>query len=140
MQKIEETFKEQITKSAERADKSFAALLDELQKTIDSHMKENEAVFAQKTDELVAKTQSLLDTFTTEIQAKVRGQVEAEMEAAKKEISEYRLRRMAIVDEHIIDILEQVTSKVLSKKLSVADQSDLVYKSLEEAKTEHAFG
>ena len=140
MQKIEDTFREQINQSAQRADASFATLVTELQKTLEAHMKANEATFAQKTDVIVEKTQELVGKFTAEIQEKIRGQVEAEIAAARKEIAEYRTRRMAIIDERIIDIIEQVMQVVLAKKMSVADQSDLVYKSLDEAKEEHAFG
>lgn len=139
LQNIEAAFREQIGQSAGKADESFVMLTSELEKAIEAHMKENEKVFAEKTDTMVTKTQSLLDSFTSEIQNKVREQVEAEMEAAKKEIAEYKTRRMAVIDERIIDIIEAVMKMVLGKKLTVADQSDLVYTSLEEAKKEHAF-
>ena len=137
---VEESFKGQMQQNIERAEKSFSTLLVEYQKSIDSHMQANEANFNQKTDSMLEKTQALLDKFTAEIQQKIQGQVEAEIEAARKEIAEYRSRRMAIVDDRIIDIIESVMQVVLAKKMSVADQSDLVYKSLDEAKAEHAFG
>ena len=43
-----------------------------------------------------------------------------------------------IVDENIIEILEKTLRIALGKKMSLADQSALIYKALEEAKKEHA--
>lgn len=140
MQTLETSFKDHVTQSATNAEKSFTSLVDGLEKSFAESMKGNEQIFAEKTDAMVAKTQTLLDTFTGELRDKIRAQVEAEMAAAKKEIAEYKERRLAVIDERIIDIIEEVMRMVLGKKLTVADQSDLVYTSLEEAKKEHAFG
>ena len=61
------------------------------------------------------------------------------MQKARQEIVEYRLHRQKVLDEKIVDILTEVLQKTIDKKLSLADQSDFIYKALEEAKNSHAF-
>ena len=61
------------------------------------------------------------------------------MQKARGEIDEYRIHRQKVMDEKIVDILEEVLALSIDKKLSLADQSDFIYKALEEAKKNHAF-
>jgi hypothetical protein len=73
------------------------------------------------------------------LEAKVKGDVERELAKAAEEIEQYKANRMRVVDERIVDILEEVLRVALDKKMSLADQSELIYKALEDAKKEHSF-
>jgi len=60
------------------------------------------------------------------------------MQKANGEIEEYKIHRRKVLDEKIVDILEEVLRLTIDKKLSLSDQSDFIYKALEEAKKNHA--
>ena len=77
--------------------------------------------------------------FTADLESKVKSDVNKELSKVSEEIEVYKQNRMRIIDERVVDILEQVVRVALDKKLSLADQSDLIYKALDEAKHEHAF-
>lgn len=57
-------------------------------------------------------------------------------EATMKSLEEYKTGRMKALDENITAVVEATVEKVLGKKLSLTDQTDLVYEALEKAKQE----
>lgn len=69
----------------------------------------------------------------------LRDSVEGEFTRISNELSQYRAARMNLVDERILSLIEETTEIVLQKKLSMQDQADLVYRSLEDAKERGIF-
>jgi len=69
----------------------------------------------------------------------LRDSVEGEFTRISNELSQYRAARMNLVDERILSLIEETTEIVLQKKLSMQDQADLVYRSLEDAKERGVF-
>jgi len=69
----------------------------------------------------------------------LRMNIEKEFAAITSELSEYREARMRAVNERLLLLLEETAQIALQKKLSLQDQADLVYRSLEEAKRRGVF-
>jgi hypothetical protein len=65
--------------------------------------------------------------------------IEKEFATIKEELSKYREARMHLIDEKILILIEETAQIALQKRLSMQDQSDLVYRSLEEAKQRGIF-
>jgi hypothetical protein len=65
--------------------------------------------------------------------------VEHEFATIKNELERYRDARMHMVDEKIMVLVEETAQIALQKKLSLQEHSDLVYRSLEEAKQRGVF-
>jgi hypothetical protein len=69
----------------------------------------------------------------------LREKMEHEFASISEELSTYREARMRLVDERILTLIEETAQIALQKQLSMQDQADLVYRSLEEAKQRGIF-
>jgi competence protein ComGC len=65
--------------------------------------------------------------------------LEKEFKSISSELGQYREARMRLVNERILVLIEETAQIALQKKLSLQDQADLVYRSLEEAKKRGVF-
>ena len=68
-----------------------------------------------------------------------KGNLEQEFKSISKELGQYREARMRLINERILLLIEETAQIALQKKLSLDDQADLVYRSLEEAKQRGVF-
>ncbi len=119
---------------------SQGKLMDErwkenFQKTLD----QNQTQIMSETQELFEKFEENLSNYLTQTQTQSTRAIELELKAARSLIDNYKSSQLRVVDENIIAILEKTLSIILSKKLTLADQMDLVYKALEKAKAEKFF-
>lgn len=137
---IEKSLQDQLDRSAKHADEAYEDFIASAEQSINNHITQNQKMLEDKAQAMIERTESLLTSFTADLESKVKGDVEKELAAASAEVEEYKKNRMRIVDERIVDILEAVLRVTLEKKMSLADQSELIYKALEDAKREHAFG
>jgi uncharacterized protein YpiB (UPF0302 family) len=69
----------------------------------------------------------------------LRVNIEQEFATLSHELGKYREARMRLVNERILVLIEETAQIALQKKLSLQDQADLVYRSLEEAKRRGVF-
>lgn len=92
-----------------------------------------------QTNELFEKFEENLSNYLTQTQTQSTKAIELELQAARSLIESYKSSQLRVVDENIVAILERTLSIILSKKLSLADQMDLVVKGLERAKAEKFF-
>lgn len=136
---IEKILQSELTKSAEHAEEAYGSFIKSAEGTIHEHIDKNQKMLEEKSQSMIERTESLLTQFTADLETKVKDDVNQELAKVTKEIDEYKHNRMRIIDERIVDILEEVLRVALDKKLTLVDQSDLIYKALEEAKREHAF-
>ena len=65
--------------------------------------------------------------------------LEKEFKSISKELGQYREARMRLINERILVLIEETAQIALQKKLSLEDQAELVYRSLEEAKQRGVF-
>ena len=136
---IEKAMQEQLEHNAGHAEAVYGEFIRSAETAISDHINKNQKMLEEKANAMIERTESLLTRFTGDLEAKIKGDVERELAKAAEEISEYKASRIRVVDERIVDILEEVLRVALDKKMSLADQSELIYKSLEDAKREHSF-
>lgn len=74
--------------------------------------------------------------FLTQTEQKSLASIDLELRAARQLVSTYKEQQLRFIDENIIAILERTLGLVLTKKLTLQDQVDLVYEALEKAKIE----
>ncbi len=139
MAAVEAAFKEQFDMSSKNAESAYTHFISTVEQTMREQIERNHKLLEEKTNAMQQESQKLLTDFTSDVEQKVKAELESHMAATKKEVEEYRMRRLRAIDEHIIDMLEEIIRIALEKKLSLADQSDLIYKALEAAKRERAF-
>ena len=106
---------------------------------METKMQENQGIISSQTNQLFEKFEANLSTYLTQTQQQSIKAIELELQAARSLIENYKASQLKIVDENIVAILEKTLSIILAKKLTLADQMDLVYQALEKAKAEKFF-
>lgn len=87
-------------------------------------------------NELFARLEERLSNFLIETEQKTTSSIELELKSTRQLIETYKNQQLKLIDENILAIMEQTLNIVLGKKLSLKDQLDLVYESLERAKVD----
>lgn len=124
---------------SEDASRAYEAYLKNLQNRLEEDLLAKQKLMEEKVNQMFAHTQALLNNFVDNLQKQTEIQVDKEIGRARAIINEYRQKRLEIVDENIVGILERTMNITLGKKLSLSDQTQLVYEALEEAKKENIF-
>src|SRR3989344_500911 len=96
----------------------------------------NQAVFHDKVTAMINNSQSALANFIVEINSKIKKQIDDELSNVKAEIEKYKQRRIDVINQNIVDILEKTLEETLGKKLSLDEHSEIILQALEQAKTE----
>ncbi|MBI2597078.1 hypothetical protein HYW41_02890 [Candidatus Daviesbacteria bacterium] len=142
-QKLLNEFKLKLEDLIETDQKSIASAQDQLFKFMDSIQKrsvEFEEASKQATEKRINETFERLETklsdFLIQTGQKTTASIELELKAVRQLIETYKNQQLKLIDENIIAMMEQTLNLVLAKKLSLKDQLDLVYESLEKAKKE----
>lgn len=142
-QKLVSEFKVQLSKLIKTSEKSLANAQDQLIKYMESLQKRSaEFEQASKTatenriNQVFEHLETRLSDFLIQSEQKTTSSIELELKAARQLIETYRLQQLKLIDENIVAMMEQTLNLVLGKKLSLKDQLDLVYESLEKAKVE----
>lgn len=123
-----------LTTGTEEAEKTYRKYLEDLEQHLSADLTRKQTLLDTKIDGFFNETQVLLTNFVTELQKQTQVAVDKEIGNARKIIEEYRHQRLEIVDENIVGILEKTLNITLGKKLTMAEQTELVYEALEEAK------
>ena len=97
----------------------------ELRAAADKHLQDTKLALA----EVVKKTEKRVDEGLTQ-----------ELEKTLAEIKAYKEKRFQKIDKEIATIVEKTIYRTLGRGLSQKDQTELIYKSLAEAKEEGFFG
>lgn len=129
---IETSFKSEVGK----AQKTFASYLEELKQKSDKAQMDTESLMQQRINQLFDKFEANLAEFLTQTETKATSSIELELKAARNLVDTYKQQQLKLIDENIIAMLEKTLSLVLTKKLTLRDQVDLVYEALEKAKVE----
>lgn len=116
--------------------KNFAAFLEQLKQESQKAQATNWEGAQQRVNALFESFETKLADFLLQTEQKMMLSVDLELKSARSLIDTYKVQQMNIIDENIVAMLEKTLSLVLAKNLSLKDQMDLVYDSLERAKTE----
>lgn len=130
--KMENNFSAQVTES----EKQFIQYLADLRVRSDQAQALMTQTSEQKTGELFDKFEQNLSSFLMETQQHSTSAIELELKAARQLIDTYKAQQLALIDESIVAMLEKTLSLVLTQKLSLKDNMDLIYEALEKAKAE----
>lgn len=134
--KMEAKYEAQLALMAVKAENEFTKLLKDLEVRAEQSQLLLENAVKQKTEEIMARFEKNLATFLSSSEYQGITAINTEITQVRKALEEYKKAQMLSVDENIRVIVEETIAKILGKKLSLEDQMDLIYKSLEEAKKE----
>ncbi len=142
-QKIISEYKTKLQNLINSSDKSIASSQDQLVKFIADLQtrsaileKTSKDMTEKKITELFEHLETRLSDFLIQTESKTTSSIELELQASREMIETYKTRQLKMIDENILAMMEQTLNIVLGKKLSLKDQLDLVYESLEKAKLE----
>lgn len=114
----------------------FAKFLEDLKQQSQKSQAANWEGAQSRVAELFENFETKLADFLLQTEQKMMLSVDLELKSARQLIDTYKVQQMNIIDENIVAMLEKTLSLVLAKNLNLKDQMDLVYESLEKAKTE----
>lgn len=152
--KIEAIMKQEVQKSIdefnqflgnlktglEKSNKEYINYLSYLKTDADSQKNQNQDTLRAQIEAIFVKFEENLSQFLVESQQRSVQTLELELKSTRQLIETYKEQQLKLVDENIIAMLERTLSLVLTKKLSLQDQIDLVYEALEKAKAEKFIG
>lgn len=116
--------------------KEFSIFLQTLREDSQKSQAANWEGAKTRVNELFENFETKLADFLLQTEQKMMLSVDLELKSARQLIDTYKVQQMNIIDENIVAMLEKTLSLVLAKNLNLRDQVDLVYESLERAKTE----
>ena len=116
--------------------KDFGLFLEGLRTDSQKSQAANWEGAKMRVNELFENFETKLADFLLQTEQKMMLSVDLELKSARQLIDTYKVQQMNIIDENIVAMLEKTLSLVLGKNLNLRDQIDLVYESLERAKTE----
>lgn len=125
-----------LDNKTEASVKEFASFLETLKQQSQQNQVANWEGAKTRVNELFDSFETKLADFLLQTEQKMMLSVDLELKSARQLIDTYKVQQMNIIDENIVSMLEKTLSLVLAKNLSLKDQMDLVYESLERAKTE----
>lgn len=136
VKELEGEYESKISTELSQAEAAFVKYLESLRakgyqlQAISQQAIDNEArqMFQRLEEKLTSSLQ------TTQAQSAVA--IENELKNMRQMINNYKLQQLALIDENIVAMLEKTISLVLSKRISLEDELDLIYRALDKAKTE----
>lgn len=138
LEQLESNLQSKFENNTLVAEKAYTDFIKTIELKLTQEQEKNSQILKERADALTQNTQKTIDSFVADVNKNIRTQVDQEIVAARAEIEEYKKHRMKIIDEKIIDMLEEIILVVLGKKLTLSDQSELIYKTLEDAEKNSA--
>ncbi len=149
-QAAEQQFKETTSSSQQEFQKELQAFGTQIQQSQSeylnylSHLKtqmdqaheDSLQLVKEQVNGLFEKFEQNLSDFLTQTEQKTIYSIDLELRATRELINTYKQQQLKIIDENAVAILERTLTLVLSKKLTLSDQVDLVNEALEKAKVE----
>lgn len=116
--------------------KQYAEFLENLKKQAEKAQFDNLNTIKQTANQLFMQFETELSNFLIQTRQQSTESIELEIKATRQLIEAYKQQQLKVVDENIVAMLEQTLALVLPRKLTLDDQVDLIYESLEKAKAE----
>lgn len=114
----------------------FSTYLSELKNTAASSQLQSQKSVEERINEMFERLETRLSGFLIKTEQNTTSSIELELRSARNLIESYKTKQLALIDENILAMMEQTLNIVLSKKLNLKDQLDLIYEALEKAKIE----
>lgn len=132
LQNIIKNHESSITASQDQ----FIKFMADLQKRSSDFEEASRKSTQQRISELFLHLETKLSDFLIQTEQKTTSSIELELKSTRELIETYKAQQLKLIDENIVAMLEKTLSIVLAKKLSLKDQLDLIYESLEKAKAD----
>ena len=126
----------QLKSDLDNKGRDYSNYLNYLKSDADAQKNDNQDAIKQQIDQIFVKFEENLSQFLMDSQQRSVQSIELELKAARQLIETYKQQQLKVIDENVIAMLEKTLSLVLTKKISLQDQVELVYEALEKAKAE----
>ncbi len=128
--------KTSLSKDISMLTDDFASYLNNLKATTNELQSLATTSIQDKVNNLIEKFEQGLTDFFAKTERQSIQSIELEIKSARQLIDSYKQQQMMLIDDNVVAILERTLSLVLTKKLSLKDQMDLINEALEQAKVE----
>jgi len=122
--------------SISAAQEQLIHFMEDLQKRSSDFEEASRVSTEKRISQLFERLEAKLSDFLIQTEQKTATSIELELKSVRQLIETYKNAQLKLIDENIIAMMEQTLSIILTKKLSLKDQLDLVYEALEKAKVE----
>lgn len=123
-------------KSITASQDSLIKFMADLQKRGVEFEVSSRAATEQRINQVFEHLENKLSDFLIQTEQKTTTSIELELKAVRQLIDTYKNQQLKLIDENIVAMMEQTLNLVLSKKMSLKDQLDLIYEALDKAKME----
>ncbi len=130
-------YEQNVEGQIQTAQQQYLNFLKQLESQATSAQNNSQGLLTQKINTLFEQFEQNLSNFLTQTQQQSVQSIDLELKASRQLIETYKQQQLKLVDENIVAILERTLSIVLTKKLTLKDQVDLVYEALDKAKKEN---
>jgi hypothetical protein len=130
---------DRLSLEIENVEKGIQHLALALEEAAANEADKNAEIVRQEMKKIGKETAVSITEIARGLDDVLRVNIENEFTKITDELANYRAARMRLVDERILVLIEETAQIALQKQLSMQDQSDLVYRSLEEAKQRGVF-
>lgn len=136
LEKTEGQLEKEMSLQMNKAYSQYLKFLESLKAQNNQIQEVNQEAIKQRVDSIFDRFEQNLGTFLTSTEQKSVTAIELELRSARQLIETYKTQQLAIIDENIVSILERTLTLVLTKKIPLKDQVDLIYEALNKAKVE----
>lgn len=133
------TLFERLAYEIENVEEGIRHLALALEEAAENESGKNAEIVRKEMQKIGEKTAASVVEVAKGLDEVLRANLEKEFKSISKELEEYREARMRLINERILILIEETAQIALQKQLSLQDQADLVYRSLEEAKQRGIF-
>lgn len=128
------TLFERLAYQIENVEKGIQHLALALEEAAADEAGRNALVLREEMQKIGVETAKSVVEVARGLDQALKVNIEQEFASIKNELARYRDARMHMVDEKIMVLVEETAQIALQKQLSLQEHSDLVFRSLEEAK------
>lgn len=133
------TLFERLSYEIENVEEGIQHLALALEEAAENESDKNAQIVREEMQKIGKETARSVVDVAKGLDEVLKSNLEQEFKSISKELGQYREARMRLINERILLLIEETAQIALQKKLSLEDQADLVYRSLEEAKQRGVF-
>lgn len=133
------TLFERLAYEIENVEEGIRHLALALEEAAENESGKNAEIVRQEMQKIGEKTAKSVVDVAKGLDKVLQLNLEKEFKTISKELEKYREARMRLINERVLVLIEETAQIALQKQLSLQDQADLVYRSLEEAKQRGIF-
>ncbi len=133
------TLFERLSYEIENVEEGIQHLALALEEAAENESDKNAEIVREEMRKIGKETAKSVVEVAKGLDESLRINIEKEFKTISEELNKYREARMRLVNERLLSLIEETAQIALQKQLTLKDHSDLVYRSLEEAKQRGIF-